>query len=296
LRARHRQSGSPPLPGDASPRSRWPVVAAALRGQAAVALSVFDAPDLELIGPPLRERARLAIVPTENARPDPRVEEERGMVIHVASPVFDAQGRQTGVLEGGQLLNRNLDFVDTINDLVYNDGALPLGSRGTATLFLDDVRIATNVRMFGGDRALGTRVSAAVRHRVLDSGERWLDRAFVVNDWYVSGYEPVIDGDMQRVGMLYVGFLEAPFREVKQNILAALIALFALIVATGVSFRCVARAASSGRSSGWTPRSAQSSRAMRRRAPGRSPVGKRWHAWRRTSTHCSIRSPRAKRN
>jgi two-component system NtrC family sensor kinase len=229
-----RQADLPPLPGDAVPRSRWPVVAAALRGQATVALSIFDAPDLEQIGPPLRERARLVIVPTENARPDPRLEEQRGMVIHVASPVVDAQGRQTGVLEGGQLLNRNLDFVDTINDLVYNDGALPLGSRGTATLFLDDVRIATNVRMFGGDRALGTRVSAAVRHRVLDSGERWLDRAFVVNDWYVSGYEPVIDGDKRRVGMLYVGFLEAPFREVKQNILAALVALFALIMATGV--------------------------------------------------------------
>jgi two-component system NtrC family sensor kinase len=156
------------------------------------------------------------------------------MVIHIAVPILDAQGEQIGVLEGGQLLNRNLDFVDTINDLVYNDGALPLGSRGTATLFLDDVRIATNVRMFGGDRALGTRVSAAVRHRVLDSGERWLDRAFVVNDWYVSGYEPVVDGDDRRIGMLYVGFLEAPFREVKQNILAALIGLFALIMATGV--------------------------------------------------------------
>jgi two-component system NtrC family sensor kinase len=156
------------------------------------------------------------------------------MVIDIAVPIFDVQGEQIGVLEGGQLLNRNLDFVDTINDLVYNDGALPLGSRGTATRFLDDVRIATNVRMFGGDRALGTRVSAAVRHRVLDNGERWLDRAFVVNDWYVSGYEPVVDGDDRRIGMLYVGFLEAPFREVKQNILAALIGLFALIMATGV--------------------------------------------------------------
>lgn len=215
-------------------RADWPVVRGALEGKARVALSVFDASRLEAIGPPLLERARLAIVPTANARPDPRSEEDRGMVIHIAVPILDAQGEQIGVLEGGQLLNRNLDFVDTINDLVYNDGALPLGSRGTATLFLDDVRIATNVRMFGGDRALGTRVSAAVRHRVLDNGERWLDRAFVVNDWYVSGYEPVVDGNDRRIGMLYVGFLEAPFREVKQNILAALIGLFAFIMATGV--------------------------------------------------------------
>lgn len=215
-------------------RADWPVVRGALAGDAKVVLSVFDAARLKAIGPPLLERARLAIVPTTNARPDPRSEEDRGMVIHIAVPILDAQGEQIGVLEGGQLLNRNLDFVDTINDLVYNDGALPLGSRGTATLFLDDVRIATNVRMFGGDRALGTRVSAAVRHRVLDNGERWLDRAFVVNDWYVSGYEPVVDGDDRRIGMLYVGFLEAPFREVKQNILAALIGLFALIMATGV--------------------------------------------------------------
>ncbi|MBL8469041.1 cache domain-containing protein [Methyloversatilis discipulorum] len=215
-------------------RADWPVVRGALAGDAKVVLSVFDAARLDAIGRPLLERARLAIVPTTNARPDPRSEEDRGMVIHIAVPILDAQGEQIGVLEGGQLLNRNLDFVDTINDLVYNDGALPLGSRGTATLFLDDVRIATNVRMFGGDRALGTRVSAAVRHRVLDNGERWLDRAFVVNDWYVSGYEPVVDGDDRRIGMLYVGFLEAPFREVKQNILAALIGLFALIMAAGV--------------------------------------------------------------
>ena len=223
-------------PGEALRESRtaWPVVRAALEGESRIALSVFDAAGLAAIGPPLVERARLAIVPTANATPDPRHEEERGMMIHVAVPILDAQGEQIGVLEGGRLLNRNLDFVDTINDLVYNDGALPLGSRGTATLFLDDVRIATNVRMFGGDRALGTRVSAAVRHRVLDNGERWLDRAFVVNDWYVSGYEPVVDGEGRRIGMLYVGFLEAPFREVKQNILAALIGLFALIMAAGV--------------------------------------------------------------
>ena len=224
-------SGVRPADGEAHARTAWPVVSGALAGEGRVALSVFNAEQLDEVGPPLRERARLTIVPTANDHPDGRSEETRGLMIHVASPVLDASGRQTGVLEAGQLLNRNLDFVDTINDLVYNDDALPLGSRGTATLFLDDVRIATNVRMFGGDRALGTRVSADVRHRVLDRGERWLDRAFVVNDWYMSGYEPLLDGAHRRVGMLYVGFPEAPFLAVKQKLLAGLIGLFALVVA-----------------------------------------------------------------
>ena len=104
------------------------------------------------------------------------------------------------------MLNHNLAFIDTINDLVYSAASLPEGSQGTATLFLDDVRISTNVRLFAGTRALGTRVSEAVRQAVLGEGRIWLDRAFVVNDWYVSAYEPVVDTRGRRIGMLYVGF------------------------------------------------------------------------------------------
>jgi hypothetical protein len=59
-------------------------------------------------------------------------------------------------VQGGVLLNRNLPFIDHINGIVYPQGSLPFGSQGTATLFLDDVRISTNVRLFGsapeGDR------------------------------------------------------------------------------------------------------------------------------------------------
>src|SRR5690606_985998 len=98
---------------------------------------------------------------------------------------------------------QNLVFIDTINDLVYRAGSLPEGSQGTATLFLEDVRISTNVRLFEGKRALGTRVSAEVRAQVLGRGETWLDSAFVVNDRYISAYEPIVDTAGQRVGMLY---------------------------------------------------------------------------------------------
>ena len=62
-----------------------------------------------------------------------------------------------------------------------------------------------------GRRALGTRVSAAVRSAVMDEGSTWLDSAFVVNDWYISAYEPLVDSYGKRVGMLYVGFLQKPF-------------------------------------------------------------------------------------
>src|SRR5690606_27245055 len=129
------------------------------------------------------ERASLELIATPNAVPTERTTETRGMVVHSASPARLA-GSVPAVLVGGILLNQNLVFIDTINDLVYREASLPEGSQGTATLFLEDVRISTNVRLFENRRALGTRVSAAVRQTVLDEGRVWLDSAFVVNDWY----------------------------------------------------------------------------------------------------------------
>ncbi|MGL1833558.1 sensor histidine kinase [Rhodocyclaceae bacterium SMB388] len=214
-------------------RSGWPVVGAALHERARVTVERFSPDALEELDPALRRRAWQPLVPTLAAAPDPRTAEDRGMVIHAAAPVYDRAGSLVGVLEGGVLLNGNLELVDRINDIVYREGSLPLGSQGTATLFLGDTRIATNVRLFEGERALGTRVSQAVRDRVLGDGELWLGTAFVVNDWYVSGYEPIEDGRGERIGMLYVGFLEAPLRTAMHGAMIALFALFVLISVFG---------------------------------------------------------------
>ncbi|NMG74626.1 HAMP domain-containing protein [Aromatoleum diolicum] len=221
------------LPETVPPRSDWPVVMAALNGSALTTVEQFPAMALATLSPELRERAWLPLVDTRAAAPDARTAEDRGLVIHSAAPVYDDKRRLVGVLEGGVLLNGNLEMVDRINAIVYRDGSLPLGSRGTATLFLDDTRIATNVRLFGDTRALGTRVSQAVRDRVLGRGEMWHGTAFVVNDDYVSGYEAIVDGRGERVGMLYVGFLEAPFRDARRMAMGALFALFIAISAAG---------------------------------------------------------------
>ena len=197
---------------------KWPVVQSALTGTARTAIDLFEVDDLLMIDVALAEQAELILIPTEAAVPTDQVAETRGMMIHTAAPV--SINGSPRVLVGGILLNRNLDFIDTINTLVYQRKNTAEDPRGTATLFLDDVRVSTNVRLFENVRALGTRVSAEVRRAVLDQGQTWLDRAFVVNDWYISGYLPIYDSFDQRIGMLYVGFLEEPFRLVKRDAIA----------------------------------------------------------------------------
>jgi signal transduction histidine kinase len=214
-------------------KSDWPIVIAALAGKSpSTGIDIFSNDELAAISPALAERARLDLVPTPNAVPTDRSTETRGMVVHAASRATMPDGG-SAALVGGILLNQNLEFIDTINDLVYQAASLPEGSQGTATLFLDDVRVSTNVRLFEGRRALGTRVSAAVRSAVLDEGHTWLDSAFVVNDWYISAYEPLVDTYGRRVGMLYVGFLQKPFSEAKyQTLLIIVVAFIAITAAT----------------------------------------------------------------
>jgi two-component system NtrC family sensor kinase len=274
--------------------TQWEVVRRALSGHAEAEVDIFDAAQLTAIDPLLAERARTPLIVTRNAQPTQRSEEVRGMVMHAAAPLASTTregGASTGVLVGGLLLNKNLDIVDRINEIVYPEGSLPLGSVGTATLFLDDVRIATNVRLFEGVRAIGTRVSAAVRHTALDLGRTWLDRAFVVNDWYVSAYEPIADSRGKRVGMLYVGYLEEPFQRARWFALAAVAMLFAITVAIAalVSLRLARHVSQTG---GTHARHHERDRGGRCRRPGSAPSLVTWRAkmnwpnWRPTSTAC----------
>ncbi|MFN7121247.1 MAG: cache domain-containing protein [Hydrogenophaga sp.] len=200
-----------------------------VRTSAQARLLLLEPDALDAFAPHLSPRLRIPLVATRNAAPATREAEHRAMVMLSTHPVLDTKGRTIAVLAGGLLLNQNLDFIDHINRIVYPDGALPFGSQGTATLFMDDVRITTNVRLFQDQRAIGTRVSQTVRDAVLGRGNTWLDRAFVVNDWYVSAYEPLQDATGARIGMLYVGFTEAPFRLVRYAMMAALGLIFLLV-------------------------------------------------------------------
>ncbi|QQX88728.1 cache domain-containing protein [Cupriavidus necator] len=222
--------------GTGTDLANWRIVSSAAAGRAAAATDAWSAAQLAAVSAELARRAQVALRPTANAVPTDKTLETRGMVVHAAAPVFDEAGTLVAILHGGTLLNNNLGFIDTINALVYQPESLPRGSQGTATLFLDDTRIATNVRLFHGERALGTRVSREVRDKVLLRGEKWLDLAFVVNDWYMSAYEPIADSRGQRIGMLYVGYLAKPISQAKDLALGVLVGLFLLLGVAGALF------------------------------------------------------------
>ncbi len=211
-------------------------------GEGLARVALLENAQFEHIAPELGARVPVKLLATRNAAPSERTSEDRAMVMLATAPVRALDGKPLGLLRGGVLLNRNLAFIDHINEIVYPQGALPFGSQGTATLFLDDVRISTNVRLFGsdGERAIGTRVSQAVRDAVLGRGDTWLGRAFVVNDWYVSAYQPLTNTAGRRIGMLYVGFLDSPFQQVKLNVLlgmgAAMLALMAVAMGLALTW------------------------------------------------------------
>ena len=213
--------------------SQSPLLKDAMNGRALSGVEIFDQAHLQALSPALAKRALLTLSPTQNAEPTARLVEDRGMILHLVFPLVDQQGQVQALLSAGVLMNGNSTLVDHIKDTVYTDSSLAYDSIGNVTIFLEDVRISTNVLTLElpKRRALGTRVSEQVKQKVLINGGRWLDRAFVVNDWYISGYLPITDVYNKRVGMIYAGFLEAPFKHNFYRWMWQLLIIFTVIMA-----------------------------------------------------------------
>ena len=121
-------------------------------------------PRAELIkeGEDLAEQANISFIPTLKARRRAEIRETSGMMIKAAAPVFGYDGKLSGVLYGGNLLNRNYKIVDKVKEIVYKGETYKGKDIGTVTIFQGDLRISTNVRAKDNRRAVGTRVSEQV--------------------------------------------------------------------------------------------------------------------------------------
>ncbi len=91
----------------------------------------------------------------------------------------------------------------------------------------DMLRVSTNVQKQDGARAIGTYIPKTRPDGTADpvvasvlQGQTYQGRAFVVNKWYITAYEPIRDASQNIVGMLYVGVPQESVASLRQSIMA----------------------------------------------------------------------------
>jgi methyl-accepting chemotaxis protein len=103
---------------------------------------------------------------------------------------------------GERVLNNFFEPVDRVKELVG----------GTATVFMGDERITTNVKKPDGSRAVGTKLAPGpVYDAVLKRGEAFFGQAEILGTPFFTAYDPIKDVSGKTIGVLYVGIPRAEF-------------------------------------------------------------------------------------
>ncbi|WP_303726740.1 methyl-accepting chemotaxis protein, partial [Anaerovibrio lipolyticus] len=112
-----------------------------------------------------------------------------------------------------------------------------LAGKEAVTIFNNDTRVSTNI-MKDGQRAVGTKANEDIVATVMGKGKVANVEADVIGVPYYTCYQPIIDGNGKRVGMLFVGAPSAPViaqeREFLFKMALAAVVLFLIVGAVSI--------------------------------------------------------------
>lgn len=129
--------------------------------------------------------------------------------MRVAWNVLRESGDKFSIADGklladGKPLNGNFTAVDKIKALVG----------GTATIFMNDTRISTNVMKPDGTRAIGTQLAKGPAYEaVFDRKTAFRGEVAILGEPYMTVYDPIFDANRNVIGILYVGIKKVDFLE-----------------------------------------------------------------------------------
>ncbi|WP_299439696.1 cache domain-containing protein [uncultured Rhodospira sp.] len=108
----------------------------------------------------------------------------------------DVRLEDEALVAGSTVLNGNNEIVD---EIVAQVG-------GTATIFMGDTRVATNVVRDDGSRAVGTTLARnAAYESVFFDKEPFRGIVDILGQSYITGYDPILGRNGDVIGILYVG-------------------------------------------------------------------------------------------
>ena len=127
---------------------------------------------------------------------------------------------------GNTLINNNFEAVDRVKSI----------AGGTATVFMGDLRVATNVAKADGSRAVGTKLAQGPAYdTVFTKRQTYRGEANILGETYLTVYQPIVSGN-DVLGIAYVGVKKAEFFTVLQSLMwTSIIGGFAVIVVAGAA-------------------------------------------------------------
>jgi methyl-accepting chemotaxis protein len=126
------------------------------------------------------------------------------------------------LLIGAYALNADTVLVDKVKDLFG----------GTATIFMGDKRIATNVLNADGTRAVGTQLKGPVHDIIFQKKASYRGTAEILGKSYIVAYDPIRDAKGDIIGVLNVGTPRGDYFAAFNRILISVIIIAIVLIAT----------------------------------------------------------------
>ena len=102
---------------------------------------------------------------------------------------------------GDYLLNGNYELPDKVKELCS----------GTATIFMKDVRVSTNVMQSDGTRAVGTTLKGVAYDSIFKYGRSYRGEANILGESYFTAYDPIRSSRGEVIGVVYTGIKRSDF-------------------------------------------------------------------------------------
>ena len=113
--------------------------------------------------------------------------------------VFSIEGDK--LMAGTYVVNNNYELPDRIQELFG----------GTATIFMNDIRVSTNVLKEDGGRAVGTKLQGLAYDAVFKRAEPYRGETDILGIPYFTAYDPIKNAEGKTIGVLYVGIKKSDF-------------------------------------------------------------------------------------
>ena len=125
------------------------------------------------------------------------------------------------LMVGDYVVNGNFELPDKVQQLFG----------GTATIFMNDTRVTTNVLKPDGSRAVGTRLTGPAYEAVFKHGQSYRGQADILGIPYFTAYDPIKNARGETIGVLYVGIKQSDYFATFDRLLIGTCILAALLVA-----------------------------------------------------------------